>query len=287
MTCKNCGHKLEHDASFCDKCGAKVVKNRITFKLLLSELFASFGLDSLYANTLRKMFSKPHEVLKDYLDGARKKYVNPFAYLAVGAALSLIVFNFYSKEFIDVNNSFNQNRTETLKEKANIDLSKLTHLSEKEIAKLKRQQQEAELALKLGDTYYDIFVRYFNIISFLFLPFYAFISYMTFRKPNNYGEHIIINSYIQGTTMYISIVFFLVAMLISPKIYPFGTIGFIAYYLYTFGKMYDLTTKQYILKFLRFCVVSLITILIIAIFITVISYAIGFFTGYKNPEILK
>ncbi len=286
MTCKNCEHVLEEGASFCEKCGAKVVKNRITFKLLMQELFASFGLDSLYASTFKKMFTKPQEVLQDYLDGARKKYVNPFAYLAVGAALSLIVFNFFSKEFIEVNNSFNLSRTEELKKKANMDISKLSGLSKKKVTKLKREQKQAQLTLQMGDTYFDYFVRYFNIISFLFIPFYALISNLTFRKPNNYGEHIIMNSYIQGTTMYISIIFFLMAMLITPKLYPFSTLAFIIYYLYAFGKLYELNTKQYILKLLRFCLVSILLIVVMALVIGIISIAIGIVLGYKNPKVL-
>ena len=38
------------------------------------------------------MFTQPHIVLTEYLSGVRKRYVNPFGYLAVGAALSLIIF---------------------------------------------------------------------------------------------------------------------------------------------------------------------------------------------------
>ncbi|CAL2076136.1 Zinc ribbon protein [Tenacibaculum sp. 190524A05c] len=287
MTCKNCGHELEHDASFCDKCGAKVVKDRITFKLLLSELFASFGLDSLFVNTLKSMFTKPQKVLMDYLNGARKKYVNPFAFLAVGAALSLLVFNFFYQEFVNVNASFNKEQTELLREKANLDISKLEGKSEKEIKQLKREQLNAQYSLKFSDTYFDYFVRYFNIISFLIIPFYALISKLTFRKPHNYGEHIIINSYIQGTAMYITLFFFLVAIVIHPKIYVYSTLAMAGFYLYTFGKMYNLKFKQYVFKFIRFCLVSALLIIILGLIIGALSIIIGIIVGYKNPEILK
>ena len=283
MTCKNCGNILEERTSFCEKCGAKVIKDRITTIILIQELLASFGWDSLYVNTLKKMFTQPQEVLKGYLDGARKKYVNPFAYLAVGAALSLIIFNFFSKEFIEANNSFNKSQNEALQEKATADLSKLTDISEKELENLKREQKQAQFALKFGDTYYNYFVNYFNIISFLFIPFYALISKLTFRKPNNYGEHIVINSYLQGTTMYISIIFFIVGMITTPKLYPFSTLAFIMFYLYAFGKLYQLNTKQIILKFLRFCIISVLLFIVIVIVITIFSLIIGLITGYTNP----
>ncbi len=282
MTCKNCENVLEDDALFCERCGAKVVKHRITFTLLLQELFASFGWDSLYFSTLKKMVFTPQVVLQGYLDGARKKFVNPFAYLAVGAALSLIIFNFFSKEFVDVNNSFNISTKNTWKEKAEMDISKLKNVSEQEVKKLKQEQKDAQMALKFGDAYFDIFVRYFNIISFLFIPFYALISHLTFRKPNNYGEHIVINSYLQGTTMYISILFFLLAMLISPKLYPFSTIAFILYYLFAFNKLYKLNFKQTLLKFLRFCIVCILVFLTIAILVSAISIFIGIIVKYNS-----
>ncbi|TCP28571.1 zinc ribbon protein [Tenacibaculum skagerrakense] len=283
MTCKNCGNILEERTSFCEKCGAKVIKDRITTRILIQELLASFGWDSLYVNTLKKMFTQPHEVLKGYLNGARKKYVNPFAYLAVGAALSLIIFNFFSKEFIEANNSFNKSQNEALQEKATADLSKLTDISEKELENLKREQKQAQIALKFGDTYFKFFVNYFNIISFLFIPFYALISKLTFRKPNNYGEHIVINSYLQGTTMYISIIFFILGMITTPKLYPFSTLAFIMFYLYAFGKLYQLNAKQIILKFLRFCIISALLFTVIVIVISLFSLIIGIITGYTNP----
>lgn len=92
MDCKNCGETLKDNANFCNNCGGLVVKQRIHFKRLLVEFFINlFGVDSRFFLTLRKMAVKPEEVVLEYLDGVRKRYVNPFAFLAIGAGLSLII----------------------------------------------------------------------------------------------------------------------------------------------------------------------------------------------------
>ena len=55
------------------------------------------------------------------------------------------------------------------------------------------------------DSWAGFILRNFNIITFLFLPFYALLSKLTYTKPHNFGEHIVINSYILGTTMFLTL----------------------------------------------------------------------------------
>ncbi|CAM1343799.1 DUF3667 domain-containing protein [Tenacibaculum amylolyticum] len=288
MNCKNCGNTLENDALFCEHCGAKVIKDRITFKHLLQELFASFGWDSLYFSTLKKMILKPQEVLNEYLDGTRKKYVNPFAYLAVGSALSLLLFSSFTEDFIDINNSMNKEKSEQLKTLANEDLTKYKEtVTKKEFKKLQNKKKSAQFAVKYQNAFYSFFVNYFNIVSFLIIPLYALMSKFTFRKPHNYGEHIIMNCYLQGTTMYFSMLFFLLALLINPKIYIFSTFTFVAYYLYAYKQLYCLSLKQLFLKLLRFFIVAIIIILIIALIVGAFTLIAGIIMGYNNPSMLK
>lgn len=140
MNCKNCNEILENNALFCDNCGAKIIKSRITFRFLMVELFSMLGFNSMFFNTLKKMFLAPNEVLNEYLNGIRKRYVNPFAYLAVGAALSLIIFNFFSKDYLKMQATVNQSQTKEIKELANKDLSTIKNLSTEEFNKLKVKQ---------------------------------------------------------------------------------------------------------------------------------------------------
>lgn len=283
INCKNCDSNLEDNASFCDHCGAKVMKDRITFKFLLIEFFASFGWDSLFFNTLKKMLLSPEIVINEYLNGVRKKYVNPFAFLAVGAALSLLIFSFFKDDFKVIQQSFNSSQIKELHNAANQDIDSLKHLSKKEIKKLTQQKESAEIQLKIQEFWSNLFVDYFNIMTFLFIPFYAFLSKLTFRKPHNFGEHIIINSFIHGTTLNFTLITFSLALVIHPKIYSVTILLNVLYYCYCFKKLYQLTIKQTILKFLRF--ILILTIIAIILFVVGMAFAIiwGLITKLATP----
>ena len=232
MNCKNCNDPLEKDAQFCDNCGAKVIKSRITFKLLIIELFTDvFGVDSKFFLTLKKMITHPQDVINEYLTGVRKRYVNPFAYLAIGAGLSLLVFNFFAEEYKNIQGSINETQIKEMKELANKDLSNLKNISDKELKTLKNKQKSAKSTINFLENYINFILHNFNLIAFLFLPFYSLLSKLTYRKPYNYGEHIVINAYLQGTTMYFSIIAFFIALLIHPLAFSLSMLLYIIYYL--------------------------------------------------------
>jgi len=287
MNCKNCQDPLENDAQFCDNCGAKVITNRITFKFLLAELFAQMGLESLYFSTLKKMFTAPQDVLNEYLTGVRKRYVNPFAYLAVGAALSLLVFNFFAEDYMAIQSSVNKAKLIELQQVANRDLSLVSNVSAVELQQLKNQQQTAKLQLQFQDQWSKLLLKYLNLITFLFLPVFALISKWTYRKPYNYGEHIVMNAYLQGTTMYISIITFFIAMVSHPLVYTLSMLIYILYYLFAFSNLYNHSIKTSILKFLRF--IGILILVIILLFILAILLFIVAFILIKwlNPMLLE
>lgn len=272
MNCKNCNHKLESKAHFCDNCGARIIKSRISFKFLIIEFFTAMDIESAFFRTLKKMFTKPHEVLNEYLSGVRKKYINPFTYLAIGAAIALVSFNYFSEDYIKIQRQVNSNQIKQWEELAKRDLSKVKNVSKKELLKLQQQQQVAKTQLKFLSFWFELFLKYFNIMSFVFLPFYAFLSKWTYRKPHNYGEHLIMNAYLQGSTMYISVLAFFLGILISPSIFIYSMFITIAYYLYSFSKLYNHSFGKATLKLLRFVLVLLITFIIIILLTFIISF---------------
>lgn len=284
MNCKNCNEVLENDALFCDNCGAKVIKQRISFKFLMSELFAAMGFESLYFNTLKKMITAPHEVISEYLNGVRKRYVNPFAFLAVGTALSLIIFNFFSDEYVAFQKSINENQIKNIESLAERDLSLEKNLTTKELNKLKRQQVIAKKQLSFFDKWPRFYIKYFNIMVFLFLPLYAFLSKMTYYKPNNYGEHIVSNSYIQGISMYITSLGFLLGLIFHPHFFTSSVFFVILYYLYVFSKLYNYNLKKSFTKFLRFLMILILIFVPILILLIIVASIV---LAMSNPELFK
>ncbi len=275
MDCKNCKHPLENDARFCDNCGGKIIKNRISFKLLFTELFSSiFGVDSKYFLTLKKMFTDPSSVLNEYLTGVRKRYVNPFAYLAVSAALSLVVFNFFSDDFIKINEAFNETQNPELIALAKTDSTAYIGLEGKALEKFKIQQKIAKNQIAAQESWTKFMLGYFNLLAFLFLPIYAFMSKFTYFKPHNFGEHIIINAYLQGSVMYITLIMFSISLLTNPLVYHVSIIFLISYYIFAFSKLYKHSFGKALLKLLRFIGVFILFIIIVLLIGMVIGLLI-------------
>jgi len=267
--CKNCGYLLDAEAHFCENCGARVIKNRITTKFLFSELLTSLGWDSLYFRTLKKMFFKPQDVLVEYIGGTRRKYINPFSHLLIGVALLLTVMNIFKKDFDNIMYTINKNQVEI----AEKDLSKLEGtISEKEMKDLKRKQESARVGLQFGGS----FLKYFNVVALLFIPIFAFISKLTYRKPYNYGEHIVINSYLYGTSMYFSTILLLMAVFIHPKIYFASSFVFMLYYLLVLSKMYKHSFGTAVVKLLRFLLFFTLVILAVVLIVSVITIVVLF-----------
>lgn len=278
MICKNCEEKLENNAQFCDNCGAKVIVSRITFKQLVTELVINvFGIDSKFFLTLKKMVTSPDEVLTEYLTGVRKKYVNPFAFLAIGAGLSLIIFNYFADDFINMQSNFRSEDISQLRETANLDVSAFKNVSKEELQKMEKNKKMAQKQLEVSENIMQFMLRYYNLLTFLFLPFYALLSKWTYRKPHNFGEHIVMNSYLYGLTTYFSIIAFFAAMLIHPSIYFYSIIAYILYYLYAFKKLYKLSIGTSVLKFFRFLIGVLMFGVILSVLIAIIVFILSKF----------
>ncbi len=92
MNCKNCETPLRTDYSFCAKCGAKIIRNRITFKNLWYDVTERyFNVDNTFLRTFIHLFTKPEIVIDGYISGIRKKYLNPVSYLGIALTLSSFV----------------------------------------------------------------------------------------------------------------------------------------------------------------------------------------------------
>ena len=282
MDCKNCKTELEKDAQFCNYCGAKVIKNRITFQELITLFVIDvFGVDSKFFRTMKEMALHPDRVLQEYITGVRKRYVNPFAFLAVGAALSLLIYNYFADDYVKFQQSINSEQLIEIEKKANIDLEKFKDLPDKDFKKLKFEKQTAETQLKFMSTLNKFTLQYFNLFAFLFLIIYASLSKWTYPKPHNFGEHIVMNAYIYGFATYFSIIAFFLALLIHPSIYGYSLLTYFVYYLYCFGKLYKHSFGKSLVKLLRF-LLGLAVIFLVFTFIGGVLAAF-FFMGGVNP----
>lgn len=95
MKCKNCQDMLRTDFKYCPSCGAKVVERRLTFKGLTNDVIERvFNLENNVFRTIGQMTVRPERVIMSYVDGTRRKYLNPLNYLTLTIALSGVLFYF-------------------------------------------------------------------------------------------------------------------------------------------------------------------------------------------------
>ncbi|MEN8124770.1 MAG: DUF3667 domain-containing protein [Bacteroidota bacterium] len=97
IKCLNCGQTISENDNFCPNCGQVNDENRISLKQYFSEYLSGFySFDNRFIKTVMPLIFKPGKVTREYIEGKRKKYVNPFQfYLHVTIIFFLIqgVFN--------------------------------------------------------------------------------------------------------------------------------------------------------------------------------------------------
>ncbi len=256
MTCKNCSHILYEHHLFCNQCGGKVVRKRITVKTLLTDFFTNvFGWDNKFFVTTRMLLLKPHILFEEYIGGARKKYMKPMAMLVLCAAFSLFCFNFFADDYIALNINTNAKTGEIMagmmKDKLGDDFDVETF----------KKEQLAFIAKSTSFT-----LKYFNLLVVFMLPLYAFIAFLTYRKPYNYGEHLVVNCYIQSFTFLFTSLVFVLSVFTNPGLYALSMLFVIFYYTYAYGKLYKLSFAGAILKLLIFCGILVAGALLLGVF---------------------
>lgn len=263
MNCKNCQANISTEDKFCSKCGAKIIKERITTKRLLDNFFDAIGWDRGFFLTLRLLTYQPQTVVKNYIDGTRKKYANPFSFFAINLAISLFFITQYSDKFIEISSNLNLTQIETI--------SKVQGSNTRNTKQVNTFNGNVKEFTKSATAFQ---IKYYNLISFLLLPLYTFIAFFAFGKPHNYGEHLVINTYLQGFLLLFSTSLFVLSLLIKVDLFVIGSLlSSFFYYLYTYKKLNALSFDQLLIKILRFFVIVFL-IMLIPIFIG-LGYAIS------------
>lgn len=95
--CLNCGHPFIQDEKFCPECGQKNKGKTITLKSFIREVFAGFiSWDAKFWKTLIPLLIRPGKVSRDYIDGKRNRYVNPFRFYITTSIIFFLIFGLIS-----------------------------------------------------------------------------------------------------------------------------------------------------------------------------------------------
>ena len=249
MDCKNCSLPLRTDYSFCSNCGAKVIRNRITFKNLWYDITERyFNLDNTFLKTFWHLFTKPEVVIDGYISGVRKKYLNPIGYLAIALTLSGILIFFMKKAFPDG---------------MDFDVFDTGVYS-------------AETSKKLT----NFMFTFYSFLFLLYIPVFAGASWIVFNsKKLNFTEYIITFIYTQAQYSLFIFVPTLILLVTTPDSYMnFSLIAMpimIIYSLYVLKRISGTTGRNFALKAFIFLMLFGVGYFVMIIVQFVLMFATG------------
>ena len=254
MVCKNCQNPLLEADDYCNKCGAKVIRNRLTIGNLFEHISETFlNYDNKLLRTFIALFTKPDDVIGGYINGVRKTYVNPISYLGLAltlGGLSIFIMNKFFPESLDFSGMTIEGQEEQLK-------NTMYYLQE-----------------------------YYTLYMVIFVPIYALMSRVVFlkRKDFNYTEHIVFFMFIFAQLTLFSLCTNIIAGLLKiPGMYVgyYNIIIQVIYTAYCLKQLYKLSIQGIILRTLLFFGILLSSMLLIMI--------IGFITVlvFKDTEVVK
>jgi len=251
MTCKNCHNSLSYSSDYCNNCGAKVIRNRLTVK----NLFASFSeqflnYDNKFLQTFINLFRKPEDVIGSYINGTRKKYVNVISYFAIAITFSGLQIYVMQKFGVNYDTYINPDPN---------------------IAKFQEE---------FNNSLFKFISEYQAIIMMLYMPFYALLAKLIFfkNKTLNYTELLVLFMYGQAQ---ISIVLAVLTIILIPLGFSMTFLGIIVlplqiiYFAFCLKRVYNLTLPQIILKTIIFSVIAFILMIILIIIILFVMYKAG------------
>jgi len=110
IICLNCEQPISDKDNFCSNCGQVNDELPLSIKQFVSEFFSGFfSFDTRFFNTFVPLLFKPGKVSKDYVEGKRRRYVNPFQlYLHVTIVFFLLQGLFSALDEYKVSGSFSK-----------------------------------------------------------------------------------------------------------------------------------------------------------------------------------
>lgn len=92
--CLNCEHPLDISDKYCSNCGQLNSTKKLTLKDFIEEFFGNFyAYDSRLRNSIISIFTKPGQLAKEFINGKRQHYANPFRLFLSVAIVSFILPN--------------------------------------------------------------------------------------------------------------------------------------------------------------------------------------------------
>lgn len=244
--CKNCHQRVK--GNYCSHCGQSTDTHEINMAYIFHEIqHGVLHVDKGIFYTIKELFRRPGNTIREYMDGKRVKHFKPFAFVFILATLyALLAGISHSGTFLD-----------------GIDIS-VANTGNAE------SQSKGHLILKV----FSWARSHYAYTTILILPFFALASYWLFRKSRrNYFQHLVLNAYVTGQRT-------LIYLLAIPLYYIFtssesheviGEVKFLAGLLLTFWAYYQFfdTLKPY--KRILFTLLTYLLVLVFLLSIIILT----------------
>lgn len=189
--CPNCGAAISKKEKFCPDCGQKNRLPRITVGVLVKDFLQYiFNADRGILNLMKGLATRPGQVVTEFVEGKRKKYFNPFSFLAICIAF-MVLMNSWIKPYRAYSYEVPQSVLARIPDAATRDAYSLV---------VKRDAQVQ-----------DFFNRHMNFGTLITAPFFAFFLWLFFKRRGRNMAEIAVAFIL--LTAFISVV---LAVLFSP-----------------------------------------------------------------------
>ena len=232
LQCKSCAAPLS--GVYCGQCGQKVIQRRITMRAIFDDIFSQISnVDHGLIYTFFMLFKKPDQVVLDYLAGKTIKYSSPFKYLIFWTAVSALIyigFGFYDQQAAVTANLMPSN--------------------------------DSQKANEFGRLYNDLMKQNFQLVSILYIPFFAIFTRFFFKKHGlNYAEHLVANAYFsaQASIVFLPILLFSLNL---ELIFTLSTLIMVLYYTYAIRKLFK---QSWLVAFFKVVLIYFLSILLFSV----------------------
>ncbi|WP_431158854.1 DUF3667 domain-containing protein [Winogradskyella poriferorum] len=271
MKCKNCETSIKQNQKFCDNCGARIIKNRLTPTVLAKQVNEQFlSIDNKLLITFIDLFKCPEQVINGYINGTRKKYIDVLQYFAL--ALTLVGVQVF------LMNSFFKSELESTFESLRA-FESATGGAKNPINSTINSQFES----------FEEINNYQSVFYILSIPLYAFGSWATnfLIKPvykYNFTEHLVVNIYYYAQVIIITAVLYILFLFLGLDYLVISgvvTVLIFIYHFYTLKRVFQLDFWNGVAFYLLVMVAFGIIGAIIGILILIAGFLYGYFGAIK------
>ena len=255
MECKNCKNKLTDGVSYCELCGAKVIRNRITVKNLWEDFLETYiNVDNSFLRTFWHLFTRPAAVIDGYINGLRRKYMNPISYMGIAITLSGL----------------------------------LVLLIQKNAKRIDIDIFEQGINPSFGDKVFNFTNDYYSLLFLLFLPVFAFAGWLTINKKGyNLTEFLVVSLYSLAQFSILSFPFSIAIMIWYPEGYMTFSFVFSFFMVSLFIYVCQMISRYKLGTFLLRMMVYIMLLVVGYLGLIIVVYILLFATGTITLEDLK